>query len=181
MADDALIVDSAMDFDSAVAGTSAPQELLKTLRLIAVRYRGFDGRLHQGQLVVHRDLAAEIGEIFSLIQRWGFPLGRAVPIVQYGWCDEASMAEDNASAFNYRLVEGTRRLSRHATGRAIEINTLRIPVFYPDAASPRRALYRPATGVLDEGIRCCAPSWSGVGDGGTSTTFGFHNLEKPPR
>ncbi len=183
MADDELIVDSAMDFDGAVEGTAAPQELLKTLRVIAVRYRGFDGRLHQGQLVVHQDLAAEIGEIFSLIQKWGFPLGRVVPIVQYGWSDEASMADDNTSAFNYRLVEGTRRLSRHAMGRAIDINPRRNPVFYPDGrVTPTGALYRPGEpGVIAEGHPVLSAflergwRWGGRFD----HVRDYHHFEKP--
>lgn len=31
------------------------------------------------------------------------------------------MAADNSSAFNYRTIAGTDRLSRHALGRAVDI------------------------------------------------------------
>ena len=144
MADSGAVVDSAMDFAGAVAGTAAPPEVLEDLCLIDVRYRGFDGRLHLGQLVVRRELAAEVREIFSRMERWGFPIGRAVPIVRYGWSDESSMAADNTSAFNYRLIAGTERLSRHATGRALDINPLRNPLVHPDGRiSPAGAVYRP--------------------------------------
>ena len=63
-----VIVDSAMDFTGSVAGSAAPPEVIDTLCLISVRYIGLDGRLHEGQFVIHRELAPdrllEIGEWF---------------------------------------------------------------------------------------------------------------------
>ena len=132
MADEGVIVDSAMDFTQAVAGTAAPSKILESLRLIDVFYRGFDGRRHKGQLVVHRDLAADLLELFELMERQSFPVARVVPIVRFGWSDEASMAVDNSSAFNHRLVAGTNRISLHALGRAVDINPRENPAIYPD-------------------------------------------------
>jgi peptidoglycan LD-endopeptidase CwlK len=144
MGDCGAIVDSAMDFAEAVAGSAAPPEVLRVLCLIAVRYCGFDGRLHRGQIVVHRELTEEIRGIFARMEQWRFPIGRAVPIVRYGWSDEASMAADNTSAFNYRRIAGTDRLSRHATGRALDINPFRNPAVHPDGRlEPAGARYRP--------------------------------------
>lgn len=144
MAKDAVIVDSAMDFTGSVAGTAAPREVIAALCLISVRYIGFDGRLHEGQLVVHRERAKDLEEIFLLIETMQFPLAGAVPVVRYGWSDAASMAADNTSAFNYRMVAGTDRLSCHALGRAIDINPWRNPVVCPDGRIiPAGALYRP--------------------------------------
>ncbi len=153
MADGGVIVDSALDFAGAVAGTAAPPEVLADLRLVTVRYHGFDNLLHEGQLVVHRALAAEIREIFSLLENRGFPIAGAVPIVRYGWSDEASMAANNSSAFNYRLVAGTDRLSLHAQGRAVDINPRRNPVLYPDGrVAPAGAVYRAGEpGVFADG------------------------------
>ncbi len=144
MADVGVIVDSAMDFGEAIAGTTAPREVLDVLCLVDVRYRGFDGLLHTGQLVIHRELAAEIREIFSLLEAENVPVGGAVPIVRYVWSDEASMAADNSSAFNYRFIAGTQMLSLHATGRAVDINPLRNPAIYPDGRiAPAGGIYRP--------------------------------------
>ena len=177
------IVDSAMDFAGAIAGTAAPPEVLEALRLIDVRYHGFDGRLHLGQLVVHRELAADLREIFSRMERWGFPIGRAVPIVRYGWSDEASMAADNASAFNYRLIAGTDRLSRHATGRALDINPLRNPAVYPDGrVAPAGAVYRPGdpgtfTGDDPVVLAFRAHGWRWGGD--FPHLRDYHHFEKP--
>ena len=145
MADGCVVVESAMDFDKAVAGTEAPREVLESLSLIDLRYLGFDGRSHLGQLLVHRELAAEIGEIFALMEQWRFPIAGVVPIVRYGWSDEASMAADNSSAFNYRFITGTVRLSRHALGRAVDINPRENPAIYPDGRiAPAGAIRQPS-------------------------------------
>ena len=144
VADGGMIVDSAMDFRQAVFGTSAPREILEGLCLLDVRYTGFDGRTHAGQIVIHLELAAEIGEIFALMEALKFPVAGAVPIVRYGWSDNASMAADNSSAFNYRTIAGTDRLSRHALGRAVDINPRENPAVYPDGRiAPAGAVYRP--------------------------------------
>lgn len=183
MTDDSVVVDSAMDFAGAVADTAAPPEVVGALQLIDVRYRGFDGRLHLGQLVVHRELAADLREIFSRMERWGFPIGRAVPIMRYGWSDEASMAADNTSAFNYRPIAGTERLSCHATGRAIDINPFRNPAVYPDGRiAPAGAVYRPgAPGTFTGGdpvvLAFREHGWRWGGD--LTHLRDYHHFEKP--
>ena len=153
MADGGVIVDSGMDFSGSIAGTEAPREVLETLCLINVDYAGFDGRRHRGQLVVHRELAAELEELFILMETQAFPIAGAVPIIRYGWSDEASMAANNTSAFNYRVVAGTDRLSLHATGRAVDINPRLNPAIYADGRiAPAEGLYRPGIpGTLAEG------------------------------
>ena len=144
MAGGDVLVDSGMDFAEAVAGTQAPREVLENLRLIGVHYAGLDGRRHRGQLVVHRELAAELEELFAIMEKEAFPISGVVPIVRFGWSDEASMAANNASAFNYRVVAGTDRLSRHATGRAVDINPKLNPAIYADGRiAPAGGLYRP--------------------------------------
>jgi hypothetical protein len=139
-----------MTFREAIAGTGAPAETARDLCLLDVRYYSFDGLLHQGQLVVHKDARADVEEIFRLIEKLKFPVNKAVPIVFYGWSDEASMADNNTSAFNYRTVAGTKRLSRHACGLAVDINPFRNPVVYSSGLiSPAGAVYRPGDpGVL---------------------------------
>ena len=146
MADDGVVVDSAMDFAQAVDGTAAPREIVASLCLFDACYFGFDGRRHRGQLVIHRDLAADLEEVFARMEQWRFPIAGIVPIVRYGWSDNASMAADNSSAFNYRTIAGTDRLSRHAAGRALDVNPRENPAVYPDGRiAPAGAVYRPGT------------------------------------
>jgi len=146
----APIMDSRMTLREALEGTRAPTDVARELCLVDVRYYSFDGMLHQGQLVVHKDVRADVEEIFRLIERLRFPVNKAVPIVVYGWSDDASMADNNTSAFNYRTVAGTKRLSRHACGLAVDINPCQNPVVYNSGRiSPRGAVYRPGDpGVL---------------------------------
>lgn len=63
------------------------------------------------------------------------------------------MAADNSSAFNYRTIAGTERLSRHAAGRAVDINPRLNPAIYADGRIvPAEGLYRPGiSGTLTEG------------------------------
>jgi peptidoglycan LD-endopeptidase CwlK len=144
MEDEGVIVESAMNFAQAVAGTAAPPEILDRLRLIDVRYFGFDGHRHQGQFVIHRELAEELQGLFLLMEQMRFPIAGAVPIVCFGWSDEASMAADNSSAFNYRTIAGTDRLSRHALGQAVDINPRENPAIYPDdRIAPPGAAWQP--------------------------------------
>ncbi len=145
-----VIVDSRMSFAEAVAGTRAPPETIAALCLVEVRYYSFDGLLHQGQLVVNRAVRQDVSEIFKLIETMRFPVAKAVPIVAYRWSDGASMRDNNSSAFNYRTVAGTKRLSRPALGLAVDINPFLNPVVYEDGrVSPRGAVYRPGDpGVL---------------------------------
>jgi len=136
------ITDSRMTFEEAVAGTTAPRDVIDALSLIHVRYRAFDGLLHQGQLVVQKEVEKDVIEIFRFIETTGFPIARTIPIVRYDWSDDRSMAENNSSAFNYRLVLGTDRLSRHAFGRAIDINPFQNPLIYGNGRiSPDGAIY----------------------------------------
>jgi peptidoglycan LD-endopeptidase CwlK len=144
--------DSTLTFAEAVSGSAAPAVVLATLRLIEVDYYGFDSRLHRGQLVVASAIEKDIHEIFSLIREVRFPLNSVIPVVHYQWSDEASMEANNSSAFNYRLIAGTNRLSLHAFGVAVDLNPRQNPVIYEDGQiQPSGAIYRPeAPGTLTE-------------------------------
>ena len=70
-----------------------------------------------------------------------------IPIARYGWSDLTSMADNNTSCFNYRFIAGTTRLSRHASGMAIDINPRQNPVIYEDGTFlPPEAVYSPRAG-----------------------------------
>lgn len=139
-----VIVDSEMTFDDAIAGTKAPKSVQDNLVIINVAYYSFDGKLHRGQLVVHRDVQEDIKKIFELIIKEKFPVSKCVPIVKYNWSDSASMADNNTSSFNYRTIAGTDRLSLHSFGLAIDINPFNNPVVYENGRiSPKGAKYDP--------------------------------------
>lgn len=97
------------------------------LRLVRLRHHGFDGRTHEGELVVHVPLANEVLAIFERIYAAGFPIHSARRIEHFRGSDPESMAANNSSGFNFRVVDGTANLSQHALGRAIDINPVQNP------------------------------------------------------
>ncbi len=138
------LIDSDMTIESALAGTKAPKSITSCLRLVNVEYYSLDGRLHRGQLLLHKDAVRDVREIFDSLKAWKFPVAKAIPISKYGWSDEASMKDNNTSSFCYRAVAGTKRLSRHAYGKAVDINPFFNPVVHTSGRiSPKGARYRP--------------------------------------
>ena len=139
-----IIIDSAMSFAEAIEGSTAPLEIIDSLSMIDVNYYSFDGLRHQGQIVVEARLEDDVYEIFQLIEKLRFPVGKVIPIVAYRWEDGNSMADNNASAFNFRVIADTNKLSLHSFGRAVDINPVQNPVIYPAGLiAPAGATYRP--------------------------------------
>lgn len=136
-----IIVDSEMTFDEAVANLDFPNEVRKNLTIITVLYFGFDEKIHKGQIVIHKKLSAEIKEIFDELFAKRFPIEKVIPIVKYNWDDEASMRDNNSSAFNYRFISGTKKLSNHSYGTAIDINPFQNPYIVGKKTSPRGSKY----------------------------------------
>jgi hypothetical protein len=99
----------------------------EALRLLTLSHFDLDGAVATGTLVVAAALADEVLEIFAALQALRFPIARMQPIDLFGGDDDASMAANNSSSFNFRNVAGTAVLSDHAFGRAIDLN----PVFNP--------------------------------------------------
>ena len=114
---------------------------LRDLRLLRLSYWGFDGRSRIGRLIVHRDVAVKMRQVFRDLYAARFPIRRMVPVDAYGGSDFRSIEADNTSAFNCRFVEGTTRWSNHAFGRAIDVNPIENP--YVSGGSTAHAASRP--------------------------------------
>ncbi|MCW2679283.1 MAG: hypothetical protein JWM62_684 [Frankiales bacterium] len=97
------------------------------LRLVQVTYLGFDGRPHQGELVVARAHAAGMVTVFRRLYEARFPVQRMRTVEQYGSDDDRSMAANNTSAFNCRAVAGGTGWSEHAYGAALDLNPVQNP------------------------------------------------------
>ncbi len=97
------------------------------LRYVKVLHWGFDGVTHTGELIVNKSIAEDILEIFKELFELEYPIERMVLVDEYDADDNASMAANNSSAFNYRKVDGTDRVSLHSYGIAIDINPLYNP------------------------------------------------------
>ena len=142
-----------MTLDEALQGKEVLSEIRKSLVLIEVPYWSFDGKAETGTLVVHRDCTDDLRSICSELAIQRFPIEKMVPVCQYGWDDDASMRDNNTSAFNYRFIAGTDRLSNHAFGRAIDINPRLNPYIRGDTIAPEGATYDPAVpGTVTDAI-----------------------------
>jgi len=92
------------------------------LRYVKVLHWGFDGLTHEGELIVNKSIAEDIVEIFKELYELEYPIERMVLVDEYDADDNTSMAANNSSAFNYRVIDGTDRISLHSYGVAIDIN-----------------------------------------------------------
>lgn len=108
----------------------------RDLRTVRLRHWGFDGKVHEGALVVHRTAAADVVAAFRAAYRARFPIRRMEPISAFRGDDDASMAADNTSGFNCRFVGGTRRWSMHAYGLAVDVNPRENPYVVGGRVSP---------------------------------------------
>ena len=106
------------------------------LRLLTMRYVGFDGRPHIGQMVVHRRHARDLVNVFRELYEARFPIRRMQLVDAYGGDDNRSMAADNSSAYNCRKVAGTSTFSNHAYGAAVDINPVENPYVTADGVLP---------------------------------------------
>jgi poly-gamma-glutamate synthesis protein (capsule biosynthesis protein) len=106
------------------------------LRLVTLTHWGFDGRVHEGRLVVNADATAAIVRVFRTLYRVRYPIRRLELVDRYGADEHRSMAADNTSAFNCRNVSGTSHWSQHAYGRAIDVNPLENPWVDGNDVSP---------------------------------------------
>lgn len=138
-------IDSALSLSEALSGKVIPVEITETLELITVRYLSFDGLIHQGQTLIHKDLAREVEEIFEELFTLSFPIEKVIPVCKYGWDDLASMADNNSSGFNPRYIHRTNRISKHSYGIVVDINTKLNPCVQNDGYTiPHGATYDPA-------------------------------------
>jgi poly-gamma-glutamate synthesis protein (capsule biosynthesis protein) len=105
------------------------------LAYVQLDHLGFDGPA-RGELVVAAALASRAVALFRRLWQIGFPIRQLRLVDDFGADDEASMAADNSSAFNFRVVAGTQQLSQHALGRAIDINPVENPWRLPHRIAP---------------------------------------------
>jgi D-alanyl-D-alanine carboxypeptidase len=110
------------------------------LSYLRLPYFGFDGAVHQGELVVHREVAAEVIPIFEALFEQHFPIEKMRLIDDYAGDDDASMADNNTSAFNCRFVPGKPGVfSKHSSGHAVDVNPRINPMMVGTAVFPPSA------------------------------------------
>jgi hypothetical protein len=106
------------------------------LALVDLPHWDFAGACQRGRLIVAAELAGEVVEVFAALFAARFPIARMAPVCEHGGDDDASMAANNCSAFNFRPILGSDRLSQHAFGRAIDINPVQNPMLKDGGVQP---------------------------------------------
>lgn len=130
---------------------------LTSLRLVEVPYVGFDGFVHEGEVVVHEDVARDVVNVFAAMYRTGFPLQSVRLIDEFGGDDNRSMAANNSSGYNCRRVAGSDAWSAHAYGRAVDVNPVQNPYVLdgralPPASQPFVDVDRSVGAASDQGV-----------------------------
>lgn len=97
------------------------------LRHVQVSYVDFDGASQRGELILDAEVADDVVSVFAALYERRFPIERMRLVDEYDGDDDASMAANNTSGYNCRMVAGTDRFSNHAYGRAVDINPVQNP------------------------------------------------------
>lgn len=102
--------------------TAAEEISYDELRYLSVLHYDFNGEVQTGELICNQGIAEDLAEIFYELYVNEYRIEKIRLIDEYQGDDTASMADNNTSCFNYRVVDGTTNLSKHALGCAIDIN-----------------------------------------------------------
>ncbi len=97
------------------------------LRYLRLLHRTLDGHIQLGELICNRCIANDLVAIFRQLYDANYPIERMVLIDNYGAEDEPSMTANNTTCFCYRTVAGSKKLSAHSMGLAVDINPLYNP------------------------------------------------------
>lgn len=97
------------------------------LRHIRVLHWDYNELPHIGEMICNKKIANDLVEIFKELYEARYPIQRMVLPDEYDADDERQMRANNSSCFCYRTIAGSKTLSKHATGMAVDLNTLYNP------------------------------------------------------
>lgn len=97
------------------------------LRYLHLLHYTIDGSIKLGEMICHKDVAKDLINIFRQLYEAKYPIERMQLIDDYNADDIISMNHNNTTCFNYRAVAGSKKLSNHSMGKAVDINPLYNP------------------------------------------------------
>ena len=115
-----------------------------SLRYILCLHRDAKGNAIVGEMVVNKDIAEDVLDIFRQLFFNRYPIERMRLIDYWDADDENSMAANNSSSFNFRHISHTNKVSKHGCGMAIDINPLYNP--YQKTLAKGKTVVEPAAG-----------------------------------
>lgn len=113
------------------------------LRYLRISHYDLQGVTHVGEMICNKLIADKLLIIFSELYAAHYPIQRMRLPDVYGADDERQMRANNTSCFCYRNVSGSKNLSKHARGLAVDINTLYNPYVRHDKNG--RRIVEPST------------------------------------
>ena len=165
---------------------------LSHLRVLTVRYHGFDGRSHAGELIVNADAVRPLTLVFRRLYALHFPIHHVQLSTVYGpragrppdgdFTASFECREASASPCTSRANRGTGSWSEHAYGEAVDLNPVENPYVgcgmtrdktarsYLDRSRLRRGMVTPAV------VRAFAAvgwGWGGSWTGATKDYMHF--------
>jgi hypothetical protein len=163
---------------------------LSQLRLVTVSHWGFDGRVHEGQLVVNRDVAPSVAKVFRRLYELRFPIRHMRLVDMYGPVSARPRDGDVTGSFSCRQAvpspctggTGNGNWSNHAYGHAIDLNPNENPYVgcgmtrdarsapYIDRSRPRKGMVTPA---VVRAFRSIGWGWGGDWSGATKDYMHF--------
>ncbi|MBE5854656.1 MAG: M15 family metallopeptidase [Lachnospiraceae bacterium] len=120
------------DVISRITGSSYPADdsaliSLDDLSYLTLLYVNFDGQDMEGEMICNKSIAKDLLEIFKELYDNQYPIERIELVDFYQADDESSMENNNTSCFNYRMISGSNKLSKHSAGLAVDLNPLYNP------------------------------------------------------
>ena len=163
---------------------------LSQLRLLTVSHWGFDGRMHQGQVVVNEKAAAPLARLFRQLYAQRFPIRHMLLADAYGPVSGRPADGDVSGSFECRQAvpspctggTGTGSWSEHAYGEAVDLNPVENPyvgcgmtrdktaLSYLDRSKVRRGMVTPAVVAA---FRSIGWGWGGAWSGSTKDYMHF--------
>lgn len=122
-----------------ISGKSYPESCevaVSDLRYLIIPHYDGKGYVKIGELICNKEVADEFIFLFKELFKQKYSIERMELVDNYDADDQKSMEANNTSAFNYRTISGSDKLSRHALGMAIDINPLYNPCVRGDKVSP---------------------------------------------
>lgn len=99
-----------------------PNVALSDLAYLRMLYYGMDGNTYVGEMIVNQKIKEDVLSVFQKLYEERYPIERMLLVDEYQGEDERSMDANNTSAFNYRTIAGSSKLSNHSYGMAIDLN-----------------------------------------------------------
>jgi hypothetical protein len=112
---------------------------LADLRYLTVSFRGFDGRAHTGELVVHRRVADQVVSVFARLYRAGFPIEEMRLVTTADLEAHPTGDGNNTAAYVCRAARQQTRWSAHAYGLAVDVDPFQNPYRRGDLVLPELA------------------------------------------